>query len=385
MSPKVTKETHKKVSFRSPETLLVDRFNFFSKSKMGKLETNIKDVGLEYIKPTGSLDGEFINFHIKSDGFSALTFLEHYTILGELDFEVSYKKYGKEDLSDTPVLVQDEFLRPAKHSFCLPTSTGLLSLFKRAEVSFEGYTETLSNLSTGDINYLNYVASLEVCFQGRKSKLEELSMYGLTPGFNRTLSDLTHNLGNEISELWPEKDSDKGSRIFYGKIPCFPFRLFPSWQNTRLERNLGSHMVPESGIIPPNINIRVRLEVEKTIDPLFRFTSILQDHGMASNPTLSGDDLWTSWRKFNILNEDNTRSFGVMESIKPKLKSLYLVVKKIRDTNPSPRIELNFTQSYAVYRTCLHQIANSSSQVLFPKWDTSQQPNTMILGFIRDQ
>lgn len=302
--PKTKEKKHK---FRSVETLMVDRFNFFSsqkKMKMNEGSSLVKDAGIHCIPPVSGLDSSTINFIVKADEFSSITFLEHYNLIGEIDFEVTYAKHENEDLSDEATRVTEDFLSPQKHKFCLPTSTGLLSLFKRIEVSFETFTDSLSNLNTGDVNWLNKIACLENSFQSRTNKASEFAQFGLAPGFNRNINDLTNLLGDPGAELWPHDQTEKGSRFFYGKISQFPFRLYAPWQNSRIEKNLGSNMVPEcGGIIPPKTELHLKLEKDN-IPFLFRCTSLMQDHEIVANPEKTND---SSWKNFTIIEGDKKK------------------------------------------------------------------------------
>ena len=375
--------------FRSEEQLIVDRFNYYAGGSAKKTKNGdqgaIKELGaVELIPPTNGLENDTINFSVKSDDFSCITFLENYQLMGNLDFKVKYKKYTDDTCTVETATVEEDYLRPKKHSFCLPTSTSLLALFRRAEVSFDTYQDSLSNCVNGDLNWLNRICTLENGFQARRNKTVEQAEYGFAASFNRNIDDLDLQLGNQIAELWPSTDDGKGSRTFYAKIPIFPFRTFPSWVNTKIEKNLGSHMVPENGgLIPPRTEFHLKLEMEKRIPYLMRFTSLLQNHEQAATCGLSENDQWTSWRKFFVLKADGSKEWCTMETITPILKSLQLVIKRIRQV--SPWIESHFTQSFTTYRTVLYKMDNSSVQTHFISWDTDITPATMFISFLRDQ
>ena len=388
------------MKFRSEHQLLVDRFNFYAnkrssrKSSTTTTPTTVTDDGggLMYIEPDNGLKGDHVNFTVKSDGFSNICFLEHYQLQGEISYKVTYNKYSEEACTNDKLLGRDTdaYLNPTKHKFCLPTSTSLLALFKRAEVSFNTHREDLSNLITGDVCWLNKIQALETCMEPRKTKMNELAEFGMIASFNRYVGDLSHLLGDNLAELWPSSDdAGSGSRTHFARIPMFPFRLHPPWVNFRIQQNIGAHMIPNSGgIIPPQTELHLRLEYEKSIPYMHRFTSLTQEHETAGKCGLKDEEKWGSWRKFSMLDPtDLTKTkkiWVVMESIEPELKSLYLVVKKITP-RLSPRIESHFSQYFTVYRTTLHRLVNASTQHIYPTWDTPTMPNTMILGFIRDQ
>ena len=392
--PKSQKPNHSssKIKFRSEAEYKVDRLNFFARkvSAPGP-STQIKDEGILYIAPDEDLTAETLTFNVPNDGFTCLSFLPHYNLEAALELKVKYKAYTDSDctaLADGGVEVE-ELLTPNRHGFCLPPSTSLLVLFKKASVSFNGYEDKLSNTQSGDLNWLAKLAALETSFEPNRGVGLEKAEFGLTPSFNRNTDELEGVLGPTGSSMWPTVTSEDGARTYYAALPFFPFRVLPPWQNHRIRTSLGQTLVPSGGgVVPPNVHLRLQLNVEKEIPLLHRVTSLVQNHAwvtrMADTTTTAATEAVTtrSWRAFpfkNVLQEDR---WGVVQSLTATMTSLHLVVKVLRELNP--RIESKFTQKFSIYRTILHQLVNASSSKHYLSWDVEAQPRTLFIGFVRD-
>ena len=346
----------------------------------------VVEEGIILVPPINGVKGETILFKVPTDGFSNYTFLDTYHLQGVLDFKVKYQEYTDDTYTTKKKanVTEEDFLRPEKHGFSLPTSSGLLALFKRAEVSFDTYTDQLSSFSGGSLNWINRLSTLETGFSADSTTNEELSEYGLIPAFNRNLVDLTNLMGGSVSELWPDNDASTGGRTFYARLNVFPFRVFPPWQNQRIKKNLGPNLVNRNGaLIPKQVQLNLKLEVEKTIPAMYRFTVPLQEHSLVSKEDPTAEEKM-SWQRFTLREKDDPTKivYCQMIEIVPELMDLHLVIRKIREL--SPRIETHFTQFYSVYRTSLHQLENASQQIHYLSWDIENQPSTLFLSFIRD-
>lgn len=373
------------IKFRSQSQLICDRLNYYSskKKKNDVVSKPVEDNGLILVPPVNGVKGNSINFTVPSDGFSCLTFLNTHHLQGELDFKVKYEVYSDDTYTTKTSTLEEELLRPSKHGWCLPSSVGLLTLFKSAYVSFDSYGQQLASYPGGSLNWLNRIGVMETAFQADSYTVSELAEYGLIANFNRYLTDLTNIMGDSVAELWPNTDAQKGPRTFFMRLPIFPFRLFSPWQNQKIRRNLGAHMVAGNGaVIPKNVDFNLTLEVEKNIPALYRFTKIAQDHSLLAKIDPTDADKM-EWRRFTFKKNDDTIMHCKMIEIVPELTSLHLVACRLKEL--TPRIETLFTQYYTVYRSALHKLESASMQTLHFGWDIDQQPTTLILGFVRDE
>ena len=389
--PKKPNHSSSKVKFRSEAEYKVDRLNFFAKKVAAPAPSSqIKDEGILYIAPDEDLDAETLTFNVPNDGFTCLSFLPHYNLEAGLELKVKYKVYTDSACTtveggDAGVEVE-EILVPTRHGICLPPSTSLLVFFKKASVSFNGYEDKLSNNHSGDLNWLSKLAALETSFEPNRAVGLEKAEFGLTPSFNRSADEIAGVLGPEGVGLWPIDKAASGDRTYYAALPFFPFRVLPPWQNHSIRTSLGQTLVPSGGgVVPPKVQLRLQLNVEKSIPLLHRVTSLSQDHTqvskMASTATTDAETT-RSWRSFPFKNDVDADRWGVVQSLSGKFSSIHLVVKVLRELNP--RIEAKFTQKFSIYRTILHQLINASSSKHYLSWDVEAQPRTLFIGFVRD-
>ena len=392
--PKSQKPNHSssKIKFRSEAEYKVDRLNFFAKKVAAPgPDSQIKDEGVLYIAPDEDLDAETLTFNVPNDGFTCLSFLPHYNLEAGLELKVKYKVYTDSDCTteeggDAGVEVE-EILVPTRHGICLPPSTSLLVFFKKASVSFNGYEDKLSNNHSGDLNWLSKLASLETSFEPNRGVGLEKAEFGLTPSFNRSADEIAGVLGQAGLGSWPTDTAANGDRTYYAALPFFPFRVLPPWHNHRIRTSLGHTLVPSGGaVVPPMVQLRLQLNVEKSIPLLHRVTSLSQDHTqvsqMTTTPATTAAETNRSWRSFPFQNDRKEDRWGVVQSLSGKFSSIHLVVKVLRELNP--RIESKFTQKFSIYRTILRKLVNASSSKHYLSWDVEVQPRTLFIGFVRD-
>jgi len=130
-------------------------------------------------------------------------------------------------------------------------------------------------------------------------------------------------------------------------------------------------------LIPNNVELNLKLELEKDIPLLYRFPTLFQDHEAVGKGVPS-----LEWKQFVHKADPANPKYCQMVEIKPVLKSLFLVVRKIQEL--SPRIEQHFTTTYSIYRTALYKLENASTQTRYLSWDIPHQPYSVIFGFVRD-
>jgi hypothetical protein len=313
-----------------------------------------------------------------------ITFLDTHHLQGEIQFKVAYDTYADASYAaKTSAAPTEEMLCPNLHGFAPPCSTGLLSLFKRIEVSFDSYlADQLSNFPGGTLNWLNRLAAMETGFQPDQNSAQRLADHGLCAGFNRTLTELDSVMGDAGCRLWPKKPADdtdgSGGRTYFARLPFYPFRLNTPWLNHRVRQSLGDHLVIRNGaMLPPNVEVNLKLELEKDVPFLFRAQALFQDHEAVGKGTPS-----LGWQQFVNKTDPTKPAYCQVTKITPVLKSLFLVVRKIHE--PMPRIEQHFSAAYSVYRTSLYQLENASTQTRYLSWDIEQQPYSVIFGFVRD-
>lgn len=381
---KAKDKNKKNVRFRSEPELQIDKQNYFSQHPSTSVPPlTVVDKGVALIPPLDGLNGDSIAFKVQPDGHHMLAFLDTHHLMGEIQFQAKYDTYA-DSAYTTKTGTKEEMLCPKVHGFAPPSSTGgLLSLFKRVEVSFDAYLgDSLSNFPGGTLNWVNRLAVLETSFQPDQHTAQLLASYGLCAGFNRTASELDEIMGDSGCKLWPAKATDdakdSGGRTYFARLPVYPFRLHTPWHNQRVRQSLGESLVNRHGtILPSTVELNLRLELEKDIPFMYRCQNLFQNHEDVGKgkPSLE-------WRQF-INREDPAKpEYCQMAEITPNLKSLYLVVRKIHQL--SPRIENHFTTTYSIYRTALYKLENASTQTRFLSWDIEQQPYTVIFGFVRD-
>jgi hypothetical protein len=381
------KGAKKHVRFRNEPELFVDKHNFYAKlpsSSSSSTPSFVVDKGLTLIPPLNGVDGDSISFKVQPDGHNIITFLDTYHLQGEIQFKVKYDTYTDATYTTkSTTAIVEEMLCPTLHGFAPPCSTGLLSIFKRIEISFDSYlADQLSNFPGGTLNWMNRLAALETGFQPDGNTTNLLADYGLCAGFNRTITDLDSIMGDKGCRLWPKEatddTNDAGGRTYFARLPFYPFRLQTPWRNQRVRQNLGDHLVLRNGaLIPNNVELNLKLELEKDIPLLYRFPTLFQDHEAVGKGVPS-----LEWKQFVHKADPANPKYCQMVEIKPVLKSLFLVVRKIQEL--SPRIEQHFTTTYSVYRTALYKLENASTQTRYLSWDIPHQPYSVIFGFVRD-
>lgn len=193
----------KQVRFRGEPELLIERHNFFAKRNLSSSSPPpwVVDKGLVLVPPLNGVNGDSIAFKVQPDSHNIITFLDSYHLRGEVQFKVTYDSYtdaAYTTKTDPTAAATEAMLCPKVHGFAPPSSTGLLSLFKRVEISFDAYlADQLSNFPGGTLNWPNRLAALETGFQPDRATAQLLADYGLCDGVNRTLNDLDKVMGTE--------------------------------------------------------------------------------------------------------------------------------------------------------------------------------------------
>lgn len=367
---------------RSDEDLAVEQFNFFSnRAKRFKNGSKIIETELEFVSPEEALTSELLNFNVDSGSHQGLSFMDEYQLRVEAKFTCQVQKYTDGTFATKSGDATTEILCPKRHRMLLGPSINILNLFEKCTVSFNSvYPEQSNSWETQDVSWLNKLAAVEHSFVASGAVAEKRRQHGFLPGMNPNMLELENTLSTELAQWGVSHDLEDGKRVYYGRLPCFPFRGLSPVRERELQRNLGGDEVLMRPMIPPGVDIRVALKRSSVplVDILFYDR---QDHSQGSVNKKLTDAERKETLKRTVPLSATTSEYLHIESMSVELSKIELVFKRLSG-NIFPDKAL--TNYFTAYRTIMNKLENTSVQRIPLMWDVGEQPTSVILFFIRD-
>ena len=345
--------------------------------------SKVRDGGLFLIPGTdaggaSNLEGDVV-FNVAGQPGLGLTFLSDYQLEAEMSLSVAVVEYTDHNYMLTVSAsgggggpeTTIETLCPDRHGLTLSPSGGVLSFYNRVECTYaNGYTDPLENLVCGSANLLSKTSALEASFGqpgGRGGEGEAGRREG-QPCFNRGVDKLRQRTVNWPTD--PTEDPEQSFRVYRSRIPRFPFRLLTPWQAPRLAGTLGRDLdYPKAGLIPPDTNFRVLLRRETRVPDIMLLFPLKQRAELCCGEKPTLDNELREWRRFKVVKKSadgKTEKVHYYEvvSLKPRLRKLSLVVKKLHFCADPWQTGAWPTQVHSVYRTLAVELSKATTQVL---------------------
>ena len=334
--------------------------------------SKVRDGGLFLVPGTdaggaSNLEGDVV-FNVAGQPGLGLTFLSDYQLEAEMSLSVAVVEFTDENYMlkvSAPgggPLTTIETLCPDRHGLTLSPCGGVLSFYNRVECTYaNGYTDPLENLVCGSANLLSKTSALEASL-GQPGGGGEGQ-----PCFNRGADKVRQRTVNWPTD--PTEDPEQSFRVYRSRIPRFPFRLLTPWQAPRLEGTLGRNLdYPKAGLIPPDTDFRVLLRRETRVpDIMLLFPFRQRAELCCGEKTTLANDL-REWRRFQVTKKsadgktDKVHYYEVV-SLKPRLRKLSLVVKKLHFCSDPWQTGAWPTQVHSVYRTLAVELSKATTQV----------------------
>lgn len=367
---------------RSEDDLAVDQFSYFaSRAKRFRNGTKITDSELEYKAPEGDLSEDVLNFNLEAQPNQSLSFMDEYQLRVEARFTCKVQKYTTADFTTTTGGEITETLCPTRHRLMLGPSLNILNLFDKCTVSFNGvYPEQSNSWDTQDVSWLNKMANVEHSFVSSPSLAETRRQYGFFPGINPELAEMETVLSSQLEQWGMSASGETGKRVYYGRIPCFPFRGLSPVRERELQRNLGGDVLMKP-MIPPGVDVRVALRKSKIplLNLLFHED---QDYTVGSENKKNDDAKYKEWLNKTAFGIDATKTeYLRVISVSVEMSKVELVYKRMTGSLFTDKPLTNF---FTCYRSVLSKLENSSVQKIQLVWDVAEQPTAVYFFFIRD-
>ena len=331
---------------------------------MGGRGAGVREGGLIWVEGKdggggSNLEGDIV-FHLQGELGVGLTFLPDYQLEGEMSLEVGVQAYTDDNYLLKEGAVKAEMLCPERHGLALSPHTGLLSFYAKVETTYHSaYSDPLENLACGSANLLMKTGTLETCCGGP------------TP-----------------HSPWPTDPTENPAekfRVYRCPIPRYPFRLLAPWHRARVGGTLGRSLdYPRAGFLPPETDFRVLLRRETRVPDIMMLHPARQAASHACSSQTQTEDVTRAWRQFSLTDPTSKQKrYYELTYVKPRLRKLSLVVKRVHFPSPVPAPWP--AQTHSVYRSLTLEMSKATSQVYPIAWDLAQPPATLFIMFLRQE